>query len=211
MKKQYLLGSLKFLSSLAGVTLFINPASAAILLQVDLSVDNTITITSTTEASLETVSGGVFTGVYLDGFYGPSPITASPGATLISGDLTTFLNPSNNSPALFRLGGDDPGLNIFAFSSDGTVDFVAGTQAFTGEATWTLTPESYAAMLNGSTSGDLYFPADDVSDLGSATLIGEWVVNSESISVPESSNLMGLMVVGSTLVVSVAFKRKRHS
>ncbi len=166
--------------------------NAATLLQVDLSVVNQVTITSTDGASSATVSGGDFTGVYLDGFY--SSVGGSLNESLVSGDLTNFLNPPDNAPVLFRGGsGNDLGLNIFSFSSDSTIDFTDGVQAFTGQGTWTMPADDYADMLVGPTSGDLYFPADSQEDVAGATLIGEWE-RSSAEPIPEPVTILGTTV-----------------
>ncbi len=158
---------------LAAALIIPNGAGATVLLEVDLSVLNTITISATSGASDATVSGRDNTGVYLDGFFGASG--SSLFGTLLTGNLTNSLNPSDSSPQLFRGGlGTDTGLNIWSWSSASIVNFVAGTTAFTGSATWTLPAASYTEALAGATSGSLYFPADSFDDLPSATMIGEW-------------------------------------
>jgi hypothetical protein len=162
-------------------------ANAEVLLEVDLTVPNTVTITATDGLSAATISGSDTTGVYLADFYS-APTTASVVDTLVSGDLTNFLNPSDASPAIFNSSGNS-GLNVWSFSSDSTVDFVAGTQAFTGSATWTVDAANYAEMIAGNLSGDLYFPADSDDDLSAATLIGEWRV---VIPAPGAMALLGV-------------------
>ena len=155
--------------------LLVGGASAQVLdelLIVDLSVPNQVTITATTGVSAATVSGNDGIGVYLENFY------AGPGGllfeTLISGDLSSFLDTPNNSPMLYRgLLGDDLGLNIHSWTDDSTADFVVGTQAFTGSATWSLDADEYSEMIAlGNRTGNLWFPADTVVDLPDATIIG---------------------------------------
>ena len=174
-------------------------ASTNDLLIVDLSVPNQVTISADTGVSAATISGADSTGVYFENFYaaaGGSLTTTSTGA----GDLTNFLNPSDGSPALFRGGGGtDTGLNVWSWSSDSTVDFVAGTQGFTGSGTWALDPAEYADMLAGNTSGKLYFPADTNDDLNSATFIGTWRV------VPTPGTLA---LAGAGCVMGVRRRRK---
>lgn len=149
-------------------------AQAQELLQIDLSVTNEITVTATAGLSAVTASGSDTTGIYLENFYGGAG--SSLANVLVAGDFTNFLNPSDLSPSLFRGGvGADPGLNIWSFSSDTTVDFTAGLQAFTGSATWSLTAAEYADMLAGNQSGNIYFPADTEDDIaGGALLIGTY-------------------------------------
>ncbi len=161
-------------------------AQADDLLLIDLSVPNQVTITATSGLSAVSASGGDTTGVYLENFYGGAGSSLS--APLVSGDLTNAENPTDNSPALFRAGASDPGLNIYSWSSDSTVTFTAGSLAFTGSGTWTLDAPEYADMLAGSTSGNIYFPADDVSDLPNAQVLGTYRV----IPTPAAATLLGL-------------------
>lgn len=180
--------------AVASVAMFAGAAQAgsSVLLTVDLTVPNEVTITATDGLSAATISGGDITGVYLDDFYGvagDSLSTSSTGA----GDLTNAANPSDGSPALFRGGGGtDTGLNIFSWSSDSTVDFTAGELAFTGSGTWALDPNEYADMLAGNTSGDLFFPADDSGDVAGATFLGTYRV----IPTPGALAMLGLAGAG---------------
>lgn len=160
------------------------------LLTVDLSVVNQVTISATTGVSDITTSGSDTTGVYLENFYGGSGDSLS--AVLVSGDLTNFENPSDGSPSLFRAGGGtDAGLNIWSFSSDTTVTFTAGSQAFAGSATWDLDANEYANMLAGVSGGDIYFPADSFDDIaGGAMVLGQY-----NVIVP-SAGVLPLMGLG---------------
>lgn len=185
--------------ALAVVLLVPYSAFASVLLEVDLSVADTITISATSGVSDITVSGSDTIGVYLDNFFAASgsPLTSS----LVAGDLTNVLNPSDGSPALFRGGsGTDPGLNVWSFSSDATVDFVAGTTAFTGSGTWTVSSALYADALAAPTSGTLYFPADTLDDLATGALaIGTWEVIARpaaGVPLPGSLFLMSLGLLG---------------
>ncbi len=161
------------------------------LLIVDLSVVDEITITATSGNSDITTSGGDGIGVYLQDFYS-GPGTTGLNETLVSGDLTNAENPADNSPNLFRAGTADPGLNIFSWSPDTTVTFTAGSLAFTGSGTWSLNSDDYADMLPaiGST-GNLYFPADDVSDIPNARILGTYRVVPE----PGTLSLLGLCLI----------------
>ncbi len=157
---------------------------ADLVLSVDLSVVNQVTILSVPGASANTVSGSDVTGFYLDNFYnGPTPAIA--GDALVTGNLTSFLNGSDTSPDLYHIA-NDPGMNVWSYTNDITSDFVAGTQAFSGSATWNVTPIDYANMLAGNLFGEVFFPADDVTDVagGIAPFIGTWVVK-----VPEPTSL----------------------
>ena len=91
--------------------------SAQELLTIDLTVVDQITITATDAASGATISGGDLTGIYFENIFGAGGTGLTD--TLVSGDLTNFLNPADGSPELFRGGGgSDPGLNVWSWSSD---------------------------------------------------------------------------------------------
>lgn len=191
---------MKFFAILLVATLSVIPAAAraATILWVDLSTTNQITITAGTGVSSATVSGSDFTGVYLDQFFqGPRAVIQQ---SLVSGDLTSAENPSDNSPRLWRGGGwRDPGLNIYSTSSDSTLSFTAGQQAFTGSATWQLSAGAYQSMLNGPTSGTIFFAADTFDDLAGAVNIGEWGIGTPPpipVPLPSTALLFGTTLVG---------------
>ncbi len=161
-------------------------ASAQELLIVDLSVTDQITITATGEAAANSVSGGAFTGFLMADFYNALNFSGVFG-TLVSGDLAPAQNVSDLSPSLFR-GSTDNGLNVWAYTVSGDSDFVAGSLAFTGSATWDLDPLAYADMISGNLSGDIYAPADTDDDIAAAVFIGTWNV----IPAPSSLALLGL-------------------
>lgn len=172
----------------AAVLAMSGAAMADDLLLVDLTVPNQITISATAGLSSADASFSSFTGVYLDGAFGADGFFS---AVLDSGDLTTFNDPSDNSPSLFRGGsGTDPGLNIWSFSSNTNVSMTAGVQGFAGSATWTLDPEEYNALLAGAGSGNIYAGADTFDDLSTATLVGTWTT--VGIPAPGAAGLLGL-------------------
>jgi len=171
----------------AALAMAAGTAQADDLLIIDLTVANEITITATDGLSAVTASGSDGIGIYLENFYGGSGDALS--APLASGDFTNAENPADGSPALFRGGGgSDPGLNIWSFSSDGTVTFTEGSLAFVGSATWSLDANEYADMLAGSMSGNIYFPADTVDDIAGASLLGTYTV----VPAPGVVALLGL-------------------
>jgi hypothetical protein len=170
-------------------------AQAATILSVDLSIINQVTITAGPGFSSVSASGSDYIGVYLDQFYGGPGSSLS--SALVSGDLTNANNPTDNTPRLYRASAADTGLNIYSFSSDTTVDFTAGSLAFSGSATWALSALSYGDMLAGSTGGSIFFPADSIDDLGGATPIGEWAVATVApIPIPGSALLFGSALLG---------------
>lgn len=174
------IGTVASIASLAGV------AQAEDLLIIDLTVANQITISATTGASSANASGSVFTGVYLQNFFG-NTTSAGLVSTLVSGNLTAASNVSDNSPALFNAVGNS-GLNIWSYSASANSTFTTGQQAFTGAGTWTMAANFYADMLNGPTSGNIYFAADTDDDLGGATVIGQYRV----IPSPAALSMLGI-------------------
>ena len=172
-----------------GLGVMTTVAQASSILLIDLTVPNQVTIIGTGNPSAVTASGGDSVGVYLENFYGGAGVSLV--ETLISGDLTNAENPSDGTPDLFRGGsGTDPGLNIWSWSPDLTVTFTAGQPAFVGSATWSLSAAQYADMVNGSASGNVYFPADTVDDLPNALVLGTYSI------VPEPGALAIICTLG---------------
>lgn len=162
-------------------------AGAEVLLTIDVSTPNQITINSTTGLSAASRSGPTGTGFYLANFF---TINQALSSTLVpGGNLTTFNDPSDNSPLLFRGGaGADAGLNVWSYSTNGTSSVTAGIQAFTGSATWTVSPAVYASLISANTSGTIFFPADTSDDITAATAIGEYSV----VPAPGAAAVLGL-------------------
>lgn len=159
------------------------------LLIVDLSVENEITITATAGLSGATVSGSDTTGFLLADFFN----TAGPGIFAAgTGDLTSAANPSDSGPDLFNSSatpaGGSFGLNVFSYTADATSDFVAGSQAFSGSATFSLAADDYAAALAGNSSGTIYAFADTDDDIAAATALGTWNL----IPAPSTAAMLGL-------------------
>lgn len=161
-------------------------ANAEVLLTVDISTPNQITINSTTGLSAASRSGSTGTGFYLANFFTANQTLTS---TLVpGGNLTTFNDPSDNTPAIFRGGATDPGLNVWSYSTNATSSVTAGTQAFAGSGTWTVSPAVYASFLSANTSGTIFFPADTFDDITAATAIGEYSV----VPAPGAAAVLGL-------------------
>ena len=161
-------------------------ASADVLLDIDLSVANTITITSTGANSSADASTSNFTGYLLADFFNSDVLVGA--ATAGTGNLTTVGNASDGTPAMFSQE-ISFGLNVWSFSTDGTVGVTMGAQAFEGSSTFTVTALEYAGMLAGNTSGDIYFGADTDDDIAAgAVFIGTWNV----VPAPSSMALIGL-------------------
>lgn len=160
-----------------------------VLLIVDLTVVDQVTITATDGVSAADVTGSDGIGVYFEDFYAGDGASGL-NETLVSGDLTSVGSPSDGTPNLFRSGTTDPGLNLFSWTADSDATFTAGSQAFTGSAVWTLESDDFADMAAlGNRSGLLYFPADDAGDLAGATFIGLYQV---IVPAPAALPLLGL-------------------
>ena len=160
-------------------------ASADILLNIDLTVVDQITITATGGLSAASVSGSDTAGVLMADFYSSAPGSLIEG--FVSGDLTAANDIADNSPNLFNSAGS-VGLNLWSWTDDFPSTFTAGALAFSGSATWTLSASEYADMINGNLSGDIYAYADRDSDIPTSTIIGTYSV----IPAPGSLALLGL-------------------
>ncbi len=162
----------RLLVLLTATAVFSMSANAATILSVDLSVLNQVTISTTSGTSSVTASGFDSTGFLLASIF-DGVFAGTLGDTLISGDLTSAENTSDGTPDLFVFSGN-AGLNVWSYTDDATGEFVAGSLAFSGSATWDISADSYASLLAGALSGDVYFPADDDGDLATAMVIGQW-------------------------------------
>ena len=173
----------------ASLLAFAGSAPGAIVLELDLSVTNEITLIATDAAADNTVAGGdIFTGIYIaDIFAGGS--TAVLGDSLVDSDFAAAANGPGAGGDLYNATGQ-AGLNLYNFASG--LDFTAGEQAFSGSGTWTLSPDAYAELISGNTTGDVYAPADTDDDLtAGAAVIGQWTVTG-AIPEPSTSLLGGL-------------------
>jgi hypothetical protein len=189
--------------------LMVSTAQAAVVLQLDLSTVNQVTISATTGLSLASVSGSDGDGVYLKDFFGTQVFSTSGSSRLAGANLVYFNATSDGSPSLYRGDNDpgeenDPGLNIWSMDN-GTPDpasFTSGVQAFKGSATWSLTAQQYAVFLQAPTSGDVYAFAESIDDLnGGPQVIGQYSVVPE----PTSMAIFGLGAFG----IAYRAKRKR--
>ena len=189
--------------------LMVSTAQAGVVLQIDLSTVNQVTISATTGLSLASVSGDDSDGVYLKDFFGNRVFSTSGSTRLAGANLVYFNATSDGSPSLFRGDSLDPGLNIYSMDN-GTPDpasFTSGVQAFKGSATWSLTAQQYAAFLQAPTSGDIYAFAENIGGLnGVPQVIGQYsFVSSAAVPEPTSMAIFGLGALG------MAYRARRKS
>jgi hypothetical protein len=176
----------KLIAATAGLAVAVGAANAAELLVVDLSVVNQVTVTATTGASSVSAAGSNTTGIYLQNFY------TGPGVGMnisAPGTFTTFNNPSDGTPAIFRVA-NDPGFNMWSMSTAATLTFTAGQQAFTGSGTWNVSAQQYADLIAlGNRTGNIWFAADSIDDLPNAVVIGTYRA---FVPAPGAAALLGL-------------------
>jgi hypothetical protein len=172
-------------------------ANSAVVLLVDLTVENQITVNATAGASLATVSGSDTTGFSLANFFDPSRGQVT--NTLQSGNITSANNISDGSPIFFGSASGEEFFNIFGFTNDPFMTFTAGLLAFTGQATWTVDSASYLSALNGGLSGNVVAPFDNffVTDLANASIIGTWeVIGASEVSEPSIIAFLAFGLIG---------------
>ncbi len=173
---------------IAGLAAATTTASADVLLEIDLSVMNEVTISATNGLSSVSAVASNFTGFLLADFFATAGGGFGGVQDSYSGNLTTFNNPSDGSASGF-VGSSDFGLNIWSFSSDPIVSVTAGAQAFSGSATWSLDAAAYADFLAAATSGNIYLDADTDDDIATTGInIGTYRV----IPTPSTAALLGL-------------------
>jgi hypothetical protein len=181
-------------------------SQANLLLNVDLSVENTISISTTDGNALITESAGLVTGLYLEGFFGDI-FSSSISDSLITTNITSANNTSGLFNNLFHFG-NDPGLNLFSFDG-GSASFSAGEQAFVGEGRWTVSATAYQSALNGALSGNLFFPADSINDIATLSILGTWAVSGVDIAEVPAPSVILLLALGlAGVVFSNTQKRK---
>lgn len=195
---------------IASSLLIMPVAQSAVLLQVDLSVENTITVTATEGASEATVTADDFTGFYLADFFAMNTSgTNLLGGDLVSGDLTSFLDASDGSPDIFRAGGgSDTGLNVWTYTDGDTSSFVLGRQAFSGSATWTADPSDYMHALGGAAGGDIFFAAASTGETANASFLGTWEIKRPDVVGVNAPSSFGVAVLTLSFVL---FRRSQKS
>ena len=165
------------------------------VLEVDLTRTNEITISATDGLSDSTTS--LFDD-YINGFYlafifkDPRFQINAGNSSLVSGNLTSANQTSNNDPMLVKLFNDSYGLAVLGYA-DYESSFTEDSLAFTGSATWTIDSDIYAALLAGNRSGYVIAPADCDNDLVAISdVIGSYTVTAPTAAgtVPEPATMM---------------------
>lgn len=143
--------------------------SAQEILVIDLRVQNEIKIIATNANAASTASGSDETGFYLQGFFSSPTVLAE---QLMNSNFSSANESPSGAEEFFTI---DAGLNIWGYAAGSTSSFTAGQRAFTGESRWQVDADSYNKALNGSLTGNVYFPADDASYVAAgAPLIGTY-------------------------------------
>ena len=170
-------------SLVAATTAMTASADHLVLLIVDLSVVDSVTISATDGLAAASSISTTGVGLTLDRFFDAPDTFLNEIST---GNLTTANQASDGSPALWSYD-YAVALNIYHFSvGDSTT--AAGYLAFTGSATWTLDSDVYMAMLNGNITGNIYMGTSNDEIFPGPTFIGTWNV----IPAPSSLALLGL-------------------
>ncbi|QDT60483.1 PEP-CTERM motif protein [Stieleria bergensis] len=194
------LSILTFLFSIA----LINPAHAGVLIGLDLSVTNQLTLTATTETAIGTVTGPTSNGIVLEA-------TGSVASQLLGGASDTFGFKSTGAFVQVETSGLlDSGvysLNLYesSFSDSVSTSITSGQQAFVGTTTITLDATSYNNLLNGPSSGKIYAFEDNATTFATnGTYIGDWA---KASTVPEPSSAIAMGLLG---IVGFAGSRRRR-
>ena len=164
-------------------------ASADVLLEVDLSVENELTVRSTAGNSLRTqtiqssdnIIGLIpFWGVSLRDFQAngarldPGQLASGPR---LSGDFDFAQSPGDAFATFLQAASDDTGVSLqYGFGSHTVVE---GSRAFTGTRTVQLDPQDYQTMINDlvqrNTAKDVVFHGGTAPD-GTEAPIGQYQV-----------------------------------
>jgi len=168
-------------------------ANSALVLLVDLTVEDQLTISATSGLSLATVSGSDTVGFSLMDLLGSSGFSD----TLVSGSLTSANQTSNGSPILSNSGGSN-NLNVWGITDDPFMTFTAGSLAFSGQVMTNVDAATYANLLAGQISGDVLAPFDNfiVTDESQASLIGTWERVVQDVPEPSTLAIFALGLMG---------------
>ncbi|MFT3683535.1 MAG: hypothetical protein QM783_01205 [Phycisphaerales bacterium] len=162
-------------------------AMADDLIFIDLSVANQVTVTANAAGlSSAAATGGTGTGILLANFWTGTGTVTGTFSNGVGGFRSVLGSAGDNSPSLYRFGTTETGLNIWSFAT--TATFAVGQQAFSSSFVATLTPAAYTEMLANAGSGNIYFQADDSSDIPTAVVLGTWRV----VPTPGAAAVLGL-------------------
>ena len=192
-----------YLAALTAAALSLGTSKADVLLHVDLSVVDKLTIRATTGLSAVTASVNDFTGFTLVDFQYLSINGSGSGATLVDYNGT--------SDGAVAVSSADGMLNLYNMATSDPLQFTAGSQAFTGEATWTLSSSQYATYLNGPSSGNIVLADAFAVALANGPVVGTWSLNLGSTSVPDTSSTLALLALGICCLASVRYKHKAEA
>jgi hypothetical protein len=181
-------------AAIAGLVLTVSSfANSALVLSVDLTVKDQLTISATSGLSLATVSGRSFIGFSLMDLLGSSSFTG----TLVSGSLTSANQTSDGTPFLGNFGSSN-NLNVFDFTDSEFSTFTAGSLAFSGQVITNVNAATYARLLAGQLSGRVLAPFDNsgVIDESLASLIGTWQRVVQDVPEPSTLAILALGMIG---------------
>jgi hypothetical protein len=181
------------------------------LITINDSNPNAVTFTGTgANATASTSSSTYAEGLLLTGFSPTNlffPTVTDTGSSLIASvdgtpDYTSLQSGSVGSVS----GVEISGTNL-APSNANIEDFVAGSPAFGGSATFDLNGATFSLTLPADgTTGDVY---TDTNGFASPVQIGTYVVDN-AVTTPEPAT-MGLMLMGALGLVGVMRARSRAS
>ncbi|MEM1422804.1 MAG: hypothetical protein AAGH64_02260 [Planctomycetota bacterium] len=153
-------------------------ATAQVVLEIDTSVINQITITATSVASANDADVPDVTGILLADMLDGTAPAFPPSALTDNPTLTPFLDPSG-SPTLSvddADEGSDTGLNVWSMSATDRNTFMAGTRAFAGTATWEIPAGLYDALAAPGSSGAVFAGIANSRNLFNGVYIGDWLI-----------------------------------
>ena len=173
----------------------INPANAGVLIELDLSVTNQLTLTATTGTALESTTGNTGVGIVLEGT-GEVENYALGGTSDTFGFKSTGAFEQVSTTRILNSGVNSINLYENNFSNGINTSITEGQQAFVGTTTITLNPQSYAELLNAPSSGKIYAFADNPSYATQGKYIGDWAkASSGTVPEPSTAIAMGLLSV----------------
>jgi hypothetical protein len=184
----------------------IGAAKAQILLTIDVSNPNAVTITESTGTVVASAETSVNNGVDLLGFFtsntGTFESSTVSGSTLTSGNLAGNPDDYYDSAVVDDYSPSDVDLTLYSSGGSDNQVFTAGTTtAFTGSLTVDLS--ALSTFLPTSGTGEIVagytggHPGTTISN----TPIGEWQVINSSVAAPEPSTWM-LVLVGAAVIVA---------